>query len=106
MVGVTAVCIILKHKFISKKTQRFFVTKISWLMLFKEIIADCSENHTKHINKYSGQNRVTDGYSWWYICLPLGFRGLNLKAPGDKESDFNTSFSLLNTSAHTCSARK
>jgi hypothetical protein len=26
------------------------VTKIKWLLVFREIIAACSENHTKHIN--------------------------------------------------------
>jgi hypothetical protein len=30
----------------SNRTQHFTVTKINWLMLFKEIIAVCSENHT------------------------------------------------------------
>jgi hypothetical protein len=31
----------------SKTTPHFTITKINWLMLFKEIIAVCSENHTK-----------------------------------------------------------
>jgi hypothetical protein len=31
----------------AKKTQLFTITKISWLMLFKKIIAVYSENHTK-----------------------------------------------------------
>jgi hypothetical protein len=37
----------------SKRTQHFAITKKkkNWLMLFKEIIADYSENHTKRINK-------------------------------------------------------
>jgi hypothetical protein len=30
----------------SKKTPYFTITKINWLMLFKEIIAVYSENHT------------------------------------------------------------
>jgi hypothetical protein len=34
----------------AKKTPHFTVTKISWLTLFKEIIADYSENHLKHMN--------------------------------------------------------
>jgi hypothetical protein len=34
----------------AKKTPHFTVTKINWLTLFKEIIAVCSENHTKHTN--------------------------------------------------------
>jgi hypothetical protein len=33
----------------AKKTLHFTITKISWLTLFKEIIAICSENHTKPI---------------------------------------------------------
>jgi hypothetical protein len=34
----------------SKRTPHFTVTKINWLMLFKEMIAVYSENHTKPIN--------------------------------------------------------
>jgi hypothetical protein len=34
----------------SKRTQHFTITKINWLTLFKEIIADYAENHTKPIN--------------------------------------------------------
>jgi hypothetical protein len=34
----------------SKKTQRFSIAKISWLMLFKEVTAVYSEKHTKPIN--------------------------------------------------------
>jgi len=41
----------------SKRTPHFTITKINWLMLFKEIIAVYTENHTKPINtKY----RVAD----------------------------------------------
>jgi len=32
------------------------VTKISQLMLYREIIAVCSQIHTKHINALCGQN--------------------------------------------------
>jgi hypothetical protein len=35
----------------SKRTPNFTITKINWLMLFKEIIDVYSENHTKPINK-------------------------------------------------------
>jgi hypothetical protein len=35
---------------ISKKTPHFTITKISLLMLFKEIIAVYSENHTTPIH--------------------------------------------------------
>jgi hypothetical protein len=42
-------------------------------MVFKEIIAVYSENHTKPINtKYS----ITDCQIRWFIQLPLGLRGL------------------------------
>jgi hypothetical protein len=34
----------------SKRTPHFTITKINWLMLFKEIIAVYSENHTNFIN--------------------------------------------------------
>ena len=41
------------------------VTKTSQLMLYREIIAVCSQIHTKHINTPCGQNvefvNVTDG---------------------------------------------
>jgi hypothetical protein len=30
----------------AKKTQRFSITEINWLMMFKEIIAVCSKNNT------------------------------------------------------------
>jgi len=41
-------------------------------MLYSEIIAVCSEIHTKHINMPCGQNveLLTD---WWYIYWPLRF---------------------------------
>jgi len=34
----------------SKRTPHFTITKINWLMTFKEIIAIYSENHKKDIN--------------------------------------------------------
>jgi hypothetical protein len=40
---------------ISKKTH-VSITKVNWLMLFTEIIAIYSENHTKPINTFCGQN--------------------------------------------------
>jgi hypothetical protein len=36
----------------SKRTPHFTITKINWLTLFKKIINDYAENHTKPINKY------------------------------------------------------
>jgi hypothetical protein len=42
-------------------------------MVFKEIVAVYSENHTKPINtKYS----ITDCQIRWFIQLPLGLKGL------------------------------
>jgi hypothetical protein len=35
----------------SKRTPLFTITKINWLMLFKEIIAVYRDNHTKPVNK-------------------------------------------------------
>jgi hypothetical protein len=34
----------------SKRTPHFTITKINWVMLFKEIIVIYSENHAKPIN--------------------------------------------------------
>jgi hypothetical protein len=54
----TLVFIIFKNSVrTSKKTQHFTITKINYLMLFKEVISVYSEKHNKPINtKYS----VTD----------------------------------------------
>jgi hypothetical protein len=48
----------------SKRTPHFTITKINWLMLFKEIIAVYSENHAKPINTKSS---ITDSQSRWFI---------------------------------------
>jgi hypothetical protein len=57
----------------SKRTLHFTITKINWLMLFKEIIAVYSENHEKPIDaKFS----ITECQSRWFIYLPLGLKGL------------------------------
>jgi hypothetical protein len=47
----------------SKRTPHFTITKISWLMLFKEIIAVYSENHAKPINTKCS---ITDCQSRWF----------------------------------------
>jgi hypothetical protein len=47
----------------SKRTSNFAITKINWLMLFKEIIAVYSENHAKPNTKCS----ITDCQSTWFI---------------------------------------
>jgi len=44
------------------------VIKSSQLMLYREIIAVCSQIHTKHINTQCGQNvELLNINSWWYI---------------------------------------
>jgi hypothetical protein len=58
---------------ISKRTPNFTITKINWLMLFKEIIAVYSENHAKPLStKFS----ITDCQSRWFIYVPLRLKGL------------------------------
>jgi hypothetical protein len=57
----------------SKRTPHFTITKINFLMLFKEIIAVCSENYTKPINTKCS---ITDCQSRWFIQLLLGLKGL------------------------------
>jgi hypothetical protein len=42
--------------FLPQRKHNTSVAKISWLMLFKEIITVYSENHTKPINIHSRQN--------------------------------------------------
>jgi hypothetical protein len=48
----------------SKRTPNFTITKIYWLILFKEIIAVYSENHTKPINIKCS---ITDCQIRWFI---------------------------------------
>jgi hypothetical protein len=48
----------------SKRTPHFTITKINWLMLFKEVIAVYSEKHTKPINT---KRSITDCPSRWFI---------------------------------------
>jgi hypothetical protein len=48
----------------SKKTPHFTITKVNWLMVFKEIIAVYSENHAKPINTKCS---ITDCQSGWFI---------------------------------------
>jgi hypothetical protein len=48
----------------SKRTPHFTITKINWLILFKEIIAVYSENHAKPINTKCS---ITDCQSRWFI---------------------------------------
>jgi endonuclease V-like protein UPF0215 family len=48
----------------SKRAPNFTITKINWLMLFKEMIAVYSENHTKPINTKCS---ITYCQSRWFI---------------------------------------
>jgi hypothetical protein len=50
-------------------------------MLYREIIAVCSEIHTKHVKIGGGQNVEFWMLDWWYIQWPLDF--LELSAGGD-----------------------
>ena len=42
--------------FVPRIEHRTLVIKTGWLMLYREIIAVCSQIHTEHINTLSGQN--------------------------------------------------
>jgi hypothetical protein len=48
-------------------------------MLYKEIIAVCSEIHTKHINTVWAENRISECYYWRYVQKLLGFKRLRFK---------------------------
>jgi hypothetical protein len=55
-------------------------------MLFKEVIAVYSENHTKPINT---KRSITDCQSRWFIELPLGVRlWTELKCLSDPEPSY------------------
>ena len=48
-------------------------------MLYREIIAVCSEIHTKHINALCGQNvEFVNVQFSWYIKKPMDFKWLTL----------------------------
>jgi hypothetical protein len=54
----------------SKKTTHFTITKISWLMLFKEVIAVYIENHAKPIyTKRSITDCQADGSYGYRLAL-------------------------------------
>ena len=57
MKGSIIAAIVLKHPVrTAQYTQSVSVIQTSQLMLYREIIAVCSEIHTKHINTVCGQN--------------------------------------------------
>jgi restriction endonuclease len=45
-------------------------------MLYREIIAVCSEIHTKHINTLYGQNAKILCFQPQWFKIPLGFNGV------------------------------
>ena len=47
-------------------------------MLYREIIAACSQIHTKHINTLCGQNVKLPNVKLVVHIVTTGFRGLNL----------------------------
>jgi hypothetical protein len=51
----------------SKRTPHFTITEISWLTLFKEIIAAYSENHAKPINTKTVLQivKIAETYNWY-----------------------------------------
>jgi hypothetical protein len=61
----------------SKRTPHFTITKINWLMLFKEIIDVWNEKLKKCVNT---KCRVTDFKSSWDICLPLAVKDADATA--------------------------
>jgi hypothetical protein len=64
----------------SKRTPHFTITLISWLMLFKEIIAVHSEEHTKPMHIKCS---ITECKSRWFIQLPLGLKELRYEEVAD-----------------------
>jgi len=47
-------------------------------MLYREIIAFCSQIYTKHTNTLCGQNVELLNVEMLVLIAPLGFKGLNL----------------------------
>jgi hypothetical protein len=54
-------------------------------MLYREIIALCSQVHAKHTNALRAEHRISECYSWWYIKYVLGFKRLNITPTADTE---------------------
>jgi hypothetical protein len=50
----------------SKKTAHFITKKLNWLILFKEIIAVCSENHTGPVHTKCTVRIVNAGGTYSY----------------------------------------
>ena len=63
----------------AKETQSVSVIKTSQLMLCREIMAVCSEIHTKHINTLCGQNVELLNVKLAVHIVTTGlYKGLNL----------------------------
>jgi hypothetical protein len=56
-----------------KITQYICITKVNCLILFSEIIAVYSDNHTKFVNSLWARRRDADYESRWYVYLSLVF---------------------------------
>jgi len=60
--------ICLNIQSVPRSKHTFSVIKASQLMLYREIIAVCSQIHTKHINTLCGQNvELLNVKLVWYI---------------------------------------
>jgi hypothetical protein len=80
----------------SKRTKFVFITKISWLMLFKEITCVYSDNHMKAVNSLREQtlgwlfqqmarthwDLITRG---WRKSLPVAVQVLHSSSSGTKQ---------------------
>jgi hypothetical protein len=60
----------------AQQTHSVSVIKTSQLMLCREIIAVCSEIHTKHTNTLCGQKAEIVNVKPDYLKQPLGFNPL------------------------------
>ena len=53
-------------------------------MLYREIIAVCSEIHAKHVNAMWAEHRISECQSWCYVSYVLSFKMLQ---PEHEEGD-------------------
>ena len=61
----------IKTQSVPRSKHSVSVIQTSQLMLYREIIAVCSQIHTKHINTLCGQNAQLLNH-WWYLQLYEG----------------------------------
>ena len=50
----------LKTQFVPRRKHSAYVIKTDKLVLYREIIAVCSEIHTKHINTLWAEHRISE----------------------------------------------